>query len=264
MPRTFPILVRSSTRWRARSGVTSCTRRMPACIRRSCDVTCMSTALAACSARAIFSRWVSVCRAPSAPRWRDPAATVVACVGDGALMLSLGDLLTAAREGVDLIVVVFNDGAYGLIQRQQLMTFGHEHATSLLNPDFAVLAQAIGCGYFSVANDGAAASAVGRCIARTSPGRGRVQQSDVAPANCVQERRAGKCRSQIAAARTAVAEADAATLTSSERRDEKQEARGCGPPAGRRRSLSRFDAAPPPPSQPAQCPAVAANPARAP
>ena len=86
-----------------------------------------------------------------------PAATVVACVGDGALMLSLGDLLTAAREGVDLIVVVFNDGAYGLIRRQQLMTFGHEHATTLLNPDFAILAQAIGCGYFSVANDGAAA-----------------------------------------------------------------------------------------------------------
>ena len=53
-----------------------------------------------------------------------PAATVVACVGDGALTLSLGELMTAAREGVDLIVVVFNDGAYGLIQRQQLMTFG--------------------------------------------------------------------------------------------------------------------------------------------
>ena len=86
-----------------------------------------------------------------------PAATVVACVGDGALMLSLGDLLTAAREGVDLIVIVFNDGAYGLIRRQQLMTFGYEHATTLLNPDFAILAQAIGCGYFSVANDGTAA-----------------------------------------------------------------------------------------------------------
>ncbi len=86
-----------------------------------------------------------------------PAATVVACVGDGALTLSLGELMTAAREGVDLVVVVFNDGAYGLIQRQQLMTFGYEHATSLLNPDFSVLAQAIGCGYFSVANDGAAA-----------------------------------------------------------------------------------------------------------
>ena len=86
-----------------------------------------------------------------------PGATVVACVGDGALALSLGELMTATREGVDIVVVVFNDGAYGLIQRQQLMTFGYEHATSLLNPDFSVLAQAIGCGYFSVANDGAAA-----------------------------------------------------------------------------------------------------------
>ena len=54
-----------------------------------------------------------------------PGAIVVACVGDGALILSMGELLTAVREGVDLVVVVFNDGAYGLIRRQQLLNFGY-------------------------------------------------------------------------------------------------------------------------------------------
>ena len=39
-----------------------------------------------------------------------PSATVVACIGDGALALSLGELLTAVRESSTLVVVVFNDG----------------------------------------------------------------------------------------------------------------------------------------------------------
>ena len=77
-----------------------------------------------------------------------PGSTVVACVGDGALALSLGELLTAVREGVDLIVVVFNDGAYGLIRRQQLLTFGHAAGTELHRPDYSALAAAVGCSYF--------------------------------------------------------------------------------------------------------------------
>ena len=200
----------------------------------------MSTARAACCARATSSRWASVYRAPSALHWRDLRATVVACVGDGALTLSLGELMTAAREGVDIVVVVFNDGAYGLIQRQQLMTFGYEHATSLLNPDFSVLAQAIGCGYFSVANDGAAAFQAAAASRGLRLIEVECSKSDVAPAKCVQERNAGRCRAQHASACTAVAETDATALVSSESRDEKQEARRCGPLAGRRHDLSRL------------------------
>lgn len=82
-----------------------------------------------------------------------PGETVVACVGDGALALSMGDLLTAVREAVDLVVVVFNDGGYGLIRRQQLLTLGHAVATDLPEVDYPALADATGCSYFS-ASDG--------------------------------------------------------------------------------------------------------------
>jgi acetolactate synthase-1/2/3 large subunit len=85
-----------------------------------------------------------------------PRATVVACVGDGALALSLGELLTAVRESVDLIVVVFNDGAYGLIRRQQLLTFGHPAGTELHRLDYAALAAGVGCSYFPLDADPAA------------------------------------------------------------------------------------------------------------
>jgi acetolactate synthase-1/2/3 large subunit len=86
-----------------------------------------------------------------------PGSKIIACVGDGALILSLGDLLTAARERIDLVVLVFNDGAYGLIQQQQLRTFGHEHATTLLSPDYSTLAAALDAAYFSLAEDDAGA-----------------------------------------------------------------------------------------------------------
>jgi acetolactate synthase-1/2/3 large subunit len=73
-----------------------------------------------------------------------PDATVVACIGDGALLLSLGELSTAVREGVNLVIVLFNDGAYGLIRRQQLMTYGRATGTALGRVDYAALASALG------------------------------------------------------------------------------------------------------------------------
>ncbi len=86
-----------------------------------------------------------------------PGTTVVACIGDGALILTLGELLTAVREGLDLVVVVFNDASYGLIRRQQLLNFGRAAGTVLHNPDYAALAAAVGCSYFPVQGDPAAA-----------------------------------------------------------------------------------------------------------
>lgn len=77
-----------------------------------------------------------------------PGGTVVACIGDGALALSLGELLTAVREAIDLVVVVFNDGGYGLIRRQQLLNFGHPAGTGLHSVNYSALAQAVGCSYF--------------------------------------------------------------------------------------------------------------------
>jgi acetolactate synthase-1/2/3 large subunit len=82
-----------------------------------------------------------------------PEAQVVACIGDAGLVLSMGDLLTAVRERVSLVVVVFNDGQMGLIRRQQLTSYGHDSGVAVANPDYAVLAQAVGCSYFPAAGD---------------------------------------------------------------------------------------------------------------
>jgi thiamine pyrophosphate-dependent acetolactate synthase large subunit-like protein len=82
-----------------------------------------------------------------------PSARIIACVGDAGLALAMGDLLTAVREDTDLVIVVFNDGQMNLIRRQQLADYGHESGVTLRNPDFALLAQAIGCSHFPASGD---------------------------------------------------------------------------------------------------------------
>ena len=92
-----------------------------------------------------------------------PDDRIVACIGDGGLALSAGELLTAVREKLDLAVVVFNDQAFGLIRRQQLADYGHASGVELHNPDFAALAGAVGCPYFLMEGDlGTAMRAVAR------------------------------------------------------------------------------------------------------
>ena len=76
-----------------------------------------------------------------------PDRPVVALLGDGGFSISGLELLTAVRERVRLTVVVFNDGHYGLIRKQQLMATRHAFGTELHNPNFREIAQAAGARY---------------------------------------------------------------------------------------------------------------------
>ena len=79
-----------------------------------------------------------------------PHRKVVAIVGDGGMAITGMELLTAVREGIELVVIVFNDGYLGLIRRGQIESYGKEHAVALQNPDFSLLANAIGANYFAL------------------------------------------------------------------------------------------------------------------
>lgn len=70
-----------------------------------------------------------------------------AVVGDGGLLFSLGELATARRERLDLVVVVINDGGYGLIRRQQIQRFGVSGGMAVTIPDLPALAASLGARY---------------------------------------------------------------------------------------------------------------------
>ena len=80
-----------------------------------------------------------------------PDARVLAISGDGGFLFNVQELATAAQHGIDIVLVVFNDGAYGNVKRfQQQMFDGKEIAVELKNPDFMKLADAFGIQGFRV------------------------------------------------------------------------------------------------------------------
>jgi thiamine pyrophosphate-dependent acetolactate synthase large subunit-like protein len=73
---------------------------------------------------------------------------VVCVTGDGGFQYNTQELASAVQHGMAPTVVVFNDAAWGVLQRYQDQRFaGRRFATGLTNPDFERLAAAYGVGY---------------------------------------------------------------------------------------------------------------------
>jgi len=83
----------------------------------------------------------------------NPQRTVVALIGDGGLMMSWLEIAAAVRERLRLVVIVFVDGAYGLIRFQQLSSTGHPFATEFDTPDVAALAHSVGANHVRLDGD---------------------------------------------------------------------------------------------------------------
>ena len=74
-----------------------------------------------------------------------PSKAVVALSGDGGFLFNSQELATAVQYGINAVVVVFNDGAYGNVMRDQINRFqGRTIGVELHNPDFMKLAEAYG------------------------------------------------------------------------------------------------------------------------
>ena len=74
-----------------------------------------------------------------------PDRAVVALSGDGGFMFNSQEMSTAVAHGINAVVVVFNDNAFGNVKRDQVNRFqGRNIGTELHNPDFMKLADAYG------------------------------------------------------------------------------------------------------------------------
>ena len=84
----------------------------------------------------------------------NPDRLTVCAVGDGGLLMSLPDLETLGRLKLNLIVVVYNDAAYGAeVHHFRPMGIPVELAQFPLT-DFAALAEAAGCQGLTVRTPG--------------------------------------------------------------------------------------------------------------
>jgi len=77
-----------------------------------------------------------------------PERTVVAVTGDAGFLMNVQEIETAVRCHTPVIILIWHDDHYGLIQWKQQARFGRESHVSFGNPDFVRLAESFGAkGY---------------------------------------------------------------------------------------------------------------------
>ena len=75
----------------------------------------------------------------------NPDKPVISVTGDGGFLFTAMELATAVQHRIPTVTLVFNDGAYGNVQRMQRDQYGGRViASDLTNPDFVKLAESFG------------------------------------------------------------------------------------------------------------------------
>src|SRR5262249_7983683 len=95
--------------------------------------------------------------------------TVVALTGDGGLLMCMGELLTAVRERLKIIVIVFSDASLSLIEIKQQARRRPPAGVALGAMDWPAVARGFGANGFVADNEGALERAIEAARAATGP-----------------------------------------------------------------------------------------------
>lgn len=99
----------------------------------------------------------------------EPARRVVAITGDGGLLMCAGELLTAARERLSLLVVVLNDSSLSLIEIKQQQRGLTPRGVALGAVDWQKVAEGLGMPSFRASTDSGLEAAIDRARTITGP-----------------------------------------------------------------------------------------------
>jgi acetolactate synthase-1/2/3 large subunit len=99
-----------------------------------------------------------------------PGRKVVLATGDGGFMFQAAELATAMRHNLPVVVVVFDDGAFGNVRRIQQHQYGNRLiACDLTNPDFVKFAESFGMAAARAATPDALETALRKAFASDAP-----------------------------------------------------------------------------------------------
>jgi acetolactate synthase-1/2/3 large subunit len=77
-----------------------------------------------------------------------PTSKVLAVMGDGAFLMNSQEIETAVREQIPLVVLIWEDGRYGLIEWKMDLELGEHHYVTFGNPNVVQYAESFGAkGY---------------------------------------------------------------------------------------------------------------------
>lgn len=109
-----------------------------------------------------------------------PHKKVLAIAGDGGFLYQMGELATAVRHNIAVVVVVFDNGAFGNVKRIQQERYGNRLiASDLHNPDFVRLADSFGVASFKASDAAQLEEALHKAFALNAPALVHVPHGDV-------------------------------------------------------------------------------------
>ena len=71
----------------------------------------------------------------------------VLITGDGSFSMSLNELATASKEGIPLVILLFDNGVLGMVRQWQTLFFNKHYSNTVLDrpTDYIAVAKAFGC-----------------------------------------------------------------------------------------------------------------------
>ena len=94
----------------------------------------------------------------------------VALAGDGGFILNVGELACAAQEKADILLLLMNDGGYGVIKNIQDDIYGSRHCyVDLHTPNFAQLCAAMGVAHVPLGTESDTSAALALALKTKGP-----------------------------------------------------------------------------------------------
>ncbi len=99
----------------------------------------------------------------------EPATPVLCLTGDGGFLMRLGDLETAVRENIPVVIVVFNDGYLNLIKMKQDTRSFARRGTDFAGTDYVAVSKGFGFDAVRVESEEALRDALQNAFASGGP-----------------------------------------------------------------------------------------------
>lgn len=98
-----------------------------------------------------------------------PEQQVIALCGDGGLSMLLGDLATIKQYNLPIKLIVFNNRALGMVKLEMEVDGLPDNETDMINPDFALVAQAMGFKGLTVSKPEEVEGAISQALNEQGP-----------------------------------------------------------------------------------------------
>ncbi|MBN9759501.1 Acetolactate synthase large subunit [Pseudonocardia sp. Ae406_Ps2] len=110
-----------------------------------------------------------------------PDVPTLVMAGDGGLSVHLGEIATLAQTRPWLVLLVFNDGGYGVLRSMQDATGSPRAGVDLYTPDFATVARSVGLEHRLVTDVAAFDEALAKALATHEPSVVEVDLTAIGP-----------------------------------------------------------------------------------